>query len=144
MKKIKDVGGSEDTVIDKEEDTPKSIDIRVDVARGGTSNNDDNEENGNDKKRKKINYDDEGDDEEDDDDQSTDSKDDSDLDKKPSVNGKNDDNDSYKYKDDDDDVDNDNYDDDHVPEGWMFNSYFAYILWGPFAEEKKIETVSVR
>ena len=138
-KKNKDVGTLGDTSIDNtNEDTPTSIDIRVDVARGRTSNDDDNEENGNDKKRKKMNHDEDSDDEEDYDDESTDSEDDSDLDKKPSVMGKNNDDDSYKYKEDYDDVDDedDDDDDDHVPEAYIFNSYFAYILWGPFAEDK--------
>ena len=46
-----------------------------------------------------------------------------------------DDVDDYKEKylgsDDDDD------DDDEVPHEWMFNSYMAYIMWGPFAKDEK-------
>jgi hypothetical protein len=141
-KKNKDIGTLDNRSIDKnKQDMPKTIDIRVNVARGGTSNEDDNEENDNDKKRNKRKYDEDSDDEDDYNDESTDSEDDSDLDKKPSVDGKNKDDECYQYKEDNDDVD-DEYDyndddDDDVPEAYIFNSYFAYILWGPFAEEKK-------
>ena len=45
-----------------------------------------------------------------------------------------------------DDIDNDydeavyidsSEDDDEVPHEWMFQSYMAYVMWGPFAKKEK-------
>ena len=67
-------------------------------------------------------------------------------------------NDDEEYNDDDNDSDDDKKvakkqkredvygnsvasdiddDDDYVPDSYMFNSYFAYCLWGPFAPKEK-------
>jgi hypothetical protein len=132
---------SQITVEDENKDDD-TIDINVDVARGTTNNNDDNDYEENVKKRKKSKNDDDSDydDDDDNDDEDTDSELDSDLDRKPSVKRKHIVRKASNLKEivDHNPNNNDTSDeDDYVPDNWMFNSYMAYVLWGPFAEDNK-------
>ena len=124
----------------------KAIDITVDVAsskRSKQNNNEDNTDNNEDEKN-----------DDDINDQSTEIEMDSfiDDDRKPSSKRKgDDDDDSYKNQsevDDDEDNDDDENDeiiiddddeenDDEVPYNYVFNSYMAFVMWGPFAKKEK-------
>ena len=37
----------------------------------------------------------------------------------------------------DDDDDDDDEDDDEIPYNWVFNSYMAFVMWGPFVNKEK-------
>ena len=47
------------------------------------------------------------------------------------------DNDDDEYENEEDDDDDDSIGSDYVPETYFFHSYFAFCLWGPFADKSK-------